>query len=88
MATNDELAERLRAIASSDRIPIGYIRAATDSLIGVGEEIMTILSPTSSHYSPVMGAMGEAQGQLDNALAALAQFERTLHDAADAHQAG
>lgn len=88
MATNDEMAEALRSLAASDSLPFGYLQMSKDEMVSLGEQVMAILSPNSQHYATIMGALGQVMGEVDNAIAALKNFETITHDAADAHQHG
>lgn len=88
MATNDQIAEVLRATAANELIPVDLLQEATRRLTDAGQNVGTVLSETSRHYSPIMGAMGEALGEIDNAIAACEQLRLTLNEAANAHQTG
>lgn len=86
MATNDDIAAQLHAIAEA--VSIGNILDVKEKLLQDGQAVGAAISVSSAHYSPVMGALGEAIGQIDNALAAVEQFRLALQEAANGHLQG
>jgi len=85
MATFGEQAEQLRAIASSENIPIGVLLSAQQQLDQVSGQVTGLIDSSSEHYNNVIGMCSAARDAVGNAIAALKQMETAIHDAADHH---
>lgn len=76
-------AEALRAIASSDHLPIGLLAAAEGQLLDINALVLAILRPDSQHATNILGLADAAAQRIGEAKAALQALESAIHDAAD-----
>lgn len=83
-----EDAERLRLIASSNDFPTPLIRAAHDAVDGILAQVLAIIGDTSQHRETVAGHAALAKDKCGEAIAAMIQFESSIHNAADGHARG
>lgn len=84
-----EEAEQLRAIASSDRLPIGLIREAQSKTVETQNAVLHVLGSMEGDHAQTIANMAAAANEhLESALAALQGLESAIHDAADYHARG
>ncbi|MGW4127934.1 hypothetical protein [Amycolatopsis japonica] len=83
-----EEAERLRAIASSESIPVGVLLAAQQSLDSVLEQTMAVLGMQAQSFGNIAGFIGAAKQAIDSGITACQAVETAIHDAADYHARG
>lgn len=85
--TIQEDAERLRAIASSEYLPIEITRQMQTRLLDINTAVMGILGQTEQgqHITQLVGVAAESFNQT---IGALQQLETAIHDAADYHARG
>ncbi|MFJ1765084.1 hypothetical protein ACIOD2_32485 [Amycolatopsis sp. NPDC088138] len=76
-------AERLRALASSDTLPIGIMSQAENQLLDLNAQVMAILNPNTQHATNILGLANAAAESISAARAALQAVESAIHDAAD-----
>lgn len=82
MSISDDV-NRLRDIASSDRIPTAAIRAIQISMLDTNAVVADILGPGHGFYQGIGATSAEISRHLDAALAACQEYESAIHDAAD-----
>lgn len=80
----------LRMIAQSDRIPFAALNFIKNSIVDTNTVIKKIVGESVGFYHGIGAAAAGLDAALDAALAACAEYESAIHDAADAieYQAG
>jgi hypothetical protein len=75
---------KLRAIASSEWIPIETIRIIQQNLLELNASIAGILGSQSAHFNQITPYSDAAGRHLEQALASFQGYESAIHDVADA----
>ncbi|GAA1030765.1 MULTISPECIES: hypothetical protein [Amycolatopsis] len=83
-----EEAESLRAIASSDHLPIGMVRQMQGNLQNIIAEVAHTLGRDSNGTHEIANCIGVASAKFEEVLGALQNVEKAIHDAADYHARG
>jgi len=87
MSIHDDI-RRLRAIATSERIPIETIRGLQGDILLVNSEVREILGDGHGFYHGIGATAAELSAKLDEAIAAAQEWESAIHDAADRLEQG
>jgi hydroxymethylpyrimidine/phosphomethylpyrimidine kinase len=78
-----ENAAALRFIAQSDRIPFAAINYIKNSIVDTNAVIKQIVGEDVGFYHGIGATAAGLSAALDAALAACAEYESAIHDAAD-----
>jgi len=87
MSMSDDI-EKLRRLASSDRIPFELIALMQEGLLQLNSEVAAILGEGHGFYHGIGALAADINQKLSEASAACSEYETAIHDAADALEAG
>lgn len=82
MSISDDI-NRLRDIASSERIPIATLVALQRSLMDINAEVISILGENLVSTLGIGATAASAGSALQATIAAFQEYESAIHDSAD-----
>lgn len=87
MSIQDDI-EKLRALASSERIPVELIALIQEGLLQMNSEVAAILGDGHAFYEGIGAKAATINEKLSEAQAACLEYETAIHDAADKLERG
>jgi hypothetical protein len=87
MSIQDDI-EKLRSLASSERIPVELIALIQEGLLQMNSEVAAILGEGHGFYHGIGACAAQINEHLAAAQAACLEYETAIHDAADRLEQG
>jgi len=87
MSIQDDI-EKLRRLASSERIPVELIAMIQEGLLQLNSEVASILGEGHGFYHGIGALAAEINSHLSAATASCLEYETAIHDAADLLERG
>lgn len=78
-----EQAEQLAQLASSELLPVAMLLQARESVITSIAQTSSIIGTSTSRANEIVGVLSVAQLSIEEAINAVQQAEKAMHDLAD-----
>lgn len=78
-----EQAEQLAQLASSDLLPVAMLLQARESVITSIAQTSSIVGTSTARANEIVGVLSVAQLSIEEAITAVQQAEKAMHDLAD-----